>query len=99
MSEGTLGFLLKASSQVYRRPVLDSLSLQVRTLWLFQTCMAGLPAQDRQAKLWKHSGHVRSCLWAAWGSEQLGMPPNTNSKLVSDIIIGRGDLFERYLCI
>lgn len=56
MSEGTLNSLPKASSQVYRCPILDSLSLQVRTLRLSQTCMAGLPAQDRQAKLWSILG-------------------------------------------
>lgn len=49
MSEGTLGFVPKAKSQVYRHPVLDSLCLQVRTLQLSQTCMKG--CQPRTDKL------------------------------------------------
>lgn len=53
MSKGTLGFLP------------SSLCLQVRTLQLSQPCMTGLPAQDREAKLWMSSRHIRPCLWAA----------------------------------
>lgn len=41
MSEGTLGFPPKGSSQV---------CLQVRTLQLSQTCLTGLPAQPRTDK-------------------------------------------------
>lgn len=72
MSEGTLGFLPKGSSQVYRQHILEFPLPRVRALRLLLTCMKGLPAQDTQAKLWMRSSrHAGQCLWAAWGAEQL----------------------------